>query len=107
MALRALIPHPAVPRAESGERQSRAEDDRAAMLLPPGFQLGELFLFFEIVCTHLILTCAKKQIRNRVREALLRHAELRSFLPQGLDADLARFRLVVADDDRDRCTARV
>src|SRR6266849_3139809 len=50
--LRALIPRPAVPGRESGKHQSRAEDDRTAALLPPGFQGGELFLLFEIVRAH-------------------------------------------------------
>src|SRR5712671_1074428 len=50
--LRTLIPHPAVPGRDGCKHHSRAEENRAAVLLPPGFQGGQLFLFFEIVRAH-------------------------------------------------------
>src|SRR6266852_4634907 len=51
-ALRALIPCPAVPRSDGREHERGSESDRAAVVLPPGFQGGELLLFFEIVRAH-------------------------------------------------------
>src|SRR5258708_848628 len=42
--LRALIPHPPVPTSDSREHERRAEEDRAAVVLPPGFESCELLL---------------------------------------------------------------
>src|SRR5436190_15282890 len=50
--LRALIPCPAVPCSDRRAHERGSENDRTAMLLPPGLQGGELFLFFEVVCRH-------------------------------------------------------
>src|SRR6266849_112021 len=50
--LRALIPCPTVPRSDGREHERGSESDRAAVVLPPGFQGGELFLFFQIVRAH-------------------------------------------------------
>src|SRR6266496_1505335 len=50
--LRALIPCPGVPCSDSREHERGSENDRAAVVLPPGFQGGKLFLFFEVVRAH-------------------------------------------------------
>src|SRR6267378_2283118 len=52
--LRALIPRPAVPCSDRRAHQRGSENDRAAVILPPGFESCELFLFFEVVCRHVV-----------------------------------------------------
>src|SRR6266853_15243 len=59
--LRTLIPHPTVPGRNGGKHQSRAEENRAPVLLPPGFQGSELFLFFEIVRAHFLSPVPKSR----------------------------------------------
>ena len=50
--LRTLVPPPSVPGRIRKQHQSDRAEHETAVLLPPRLQLGQLFLFFKIVCSH-------------------------------------------------------